>query len=182
MAFSNPNDGTEILYGASGDVRDEINAYVNPTTAGHYSDETELPGRLIINALRRATRFINGYLETVYADQIPFTSAGDVPKLLDEIGSDIATFYCFRSISSKAGQTNEEIKRDYFDIYANEDDGILPQLRDREIQLSELTGSFAEDAKGAGSISRPPIFDVDSTLNHEVDQERLNDIAEERGN
>ena len=39
MSFQNPADSSEILYGSSGDVRDELNAHVLVSTGGHYMDE-----------------------------------------------------------------------------------------------------------------------------------------------
>lgn len=181
MAMTNPTDATEVLYGASGDVRDEFNAYVAATTAGHYADELELPGALVIASLRRATRLINSFLEPVYADQIPFTATADVPRLLDEIGTDLAIFYALRATSTKMAPVTNDKKRDYYDAYIAEDPpGILPQLRDRKLQLPELTAGYADDVKAVRAQGRAPIFDVDATPNHAVDPHLLDDIATER--
>lgn len=180
MAIPNPSDSTEILYGASGDVRDEINAHALATAAGHYIDEIEMPGALVIRAMRKATRTINSYLEPVYADQIPFTVTGDVPKMLDEISTDLATFYCLRSLTAALGPVTEDKKRDYFDQYMGEPNGILAQIRDRKLQLSELTAQYADDAKTVLSEDVAPIFDVDNPLNWQVDPRRLDDIDRER--
>lgn len=181
MGFANPSDSAEILYGASGDVRDEINAHASASTAGHYVDETEMAGSLVIRSLRKATREINGFLEPVYADQIPFTATVDVPKLLDEISTDLATFYCLRSLSANLGPVSEEKKRDYYDKYMDPDNGILPRIASRKIQIPELTASYADDVKMVRDPNISPVFDMDSDLNHRVDPRLLDDISDERG-
>jgi len=181
MSFANPNDSVEILYGASGDVRDEINAHAANTTSGHYVDEIEMPGSLVIRSLRKATREINGYLEPVYASQIPFSSAADVPKLFDEISTDIATFYCLRSLTANLGPVSEEKKRDYYDKYFKSPDGLLVKISKREVQIPELTASYANDAKAVRSDDIAPVFDMDSDFNHNVGSELLDDISDERG-
>ncbi len=182
MAFANPSDSSEILYGASGDVRSEITANANASDSGHYIDEQEMPGALVIRALRKATRIINGYLEVVYADEIPFGSTGVVPKLLDEISTDLATFYCLRSLAANLGPVSEEKKRDYYDAYINPDgeNGILQKIANREVQLPELTASYPNDAQAVRAQNRAPIFDVDSDRNHNVDPRLLEDIEDER--
>lgn len=186
MAFQNPDNADEIFYGASGDVRNEVNANAAVSTAGHYVDENEMPGALVIRSIRRATRLINTYLEPTYANQIPFSAVVDVPLFIDEIASDIATFYCLRSLAANVGPVSEEKKRDYFDVHTapasefGSSKGTLPMLRDREIQLPELTSSYADDAKSIRASDTAPIFDVDSDFSHEVDPRLLDDIQEER--
>lgn len=182
MAFPNPSDATEILYGTSGDVRSEINAYASVTTAGHYIDETEMPGGLVVASLRKATRLINSYLEPTYADQIPFLTTGAVPKQLDEAASDIATFYCLRSMTANLGPVSAEKKRDYFDQYIDPANGFLMQIRNRMLQLPELTVSYPDDTKSVRATNVAPIFDVDKDFAHEVDPRLLDDIDRERGN
>lgn len=180
MAFQNPSDATEILYGTSGDVRNEINAYAATTTAGHYLDEGEVPGQLIVTSLRKATRLINGYLEGVYSDQIPYGAIGDVPKLLDEISSDIATYYTLRSSVANVAPLSDNKKRDYFSDYISEDPpGILVQLRDRKVQLPEVTSSYPEDVS-TQRTNRTPVFDLDSDTQQVVSPDLLDDIASDR--
>ena len=180
MSFANPSDSAEILYGASGDVRNELNAYVAANTAGHYADETEIPGSLIVNSLRKATRVINIYLEPVYADQIPFQATASVPKMLDEIASDLAVYYTLRSLSAKVAPISTEKKRDYYDVYVEPKTGILDQLRERKLQLPELTAGFANDVQAIRKEGRAPIFDMDKPTNWEVDSRLIEDIEQER--
>ena len=181
MGFPNPSDPSEILYGASGDVRDEINAHAaSGMTAGHYVDEAEMPGSLVVRSLRKATREINAYLEIVYADQIPFTTTGSVPVLLDEISTDVATFYCMRSMTSALGPISEDKKWAYYDKYFDKENGLLAMIRDGEVQLPELTSVTPGDVKMVRSSDTSPIFDVDSDLNHRVDPRVIEDIENER--
>lgn len=180
MGFQNPNNSSEILYGASGDVRNEINAYAAVTFAGHYVDENEVPGSLIIRSLEKSTRLINGYLEVVYSDQIPVSAAADVPVLLDDISSDIATYFVLRSNVARVAPLSEEKKKDYYGMYVSEDGGILPLLRERKIQLAEFSGVYADEVKAVRNRGQAPIFDVDSEFNHEVDPRTLDDIDSER--
>ena len=180
MALVNPNDSTEILYGSSGDVRNEINSHVAVSTAGHYADENEIPGSLIIASLRKATRMINGFLEPVYADQIPFGTTADVPKLLDEIGSDMAMYYVFRSASVLLGKLPDEKKEAYYDQYVDAETGILVRIADKKVQLSELTAVSPQEAKSIRESGRHPVFDVNDIKNQDVDYKLLEDIERER--
>lgn len=181
MAFANPSDSTEIFYGSSGDVRNEINSYLQVTTAGHYADENELPGSLIINSIRKATRLINVYLEPVYADQIPFTVTADVPKYLDEIASDMATYYVFRSLTARLGKIPDEKKQDYYDRYVDWKEGILALIAKGDIQLPELSSTTPVEGKSVRARNRHPIFDVDSELNQGPDPDLIDDIERDRG-
>jgi hypothetical protein len=180
MALQNPDDSTEILYGVSGDVRNEINSHVAATTGGHYADEAEIPGALIIASLRKATRLINTFLEPVYADQLPFTTTAAVPKFMDEAGSDIATYYVFRSATAKIGNLPEQKRQDYYDAYVGQPDGFLVQIADRRMLVPELTAVSPDQAQSIRTKGRAPIFDVDPIVNHEVDRRTIDDIERER--
>ena len=180
MAFLNPNDSTEVLYGVSGDVRDEINSYVLTTTAGHYADEKEIPGSLIIASLRKATRLINVFLEPVYPDKLPLSAAGDTPKYIDEVASDIGTYYTFRASTAKLGRLPDDKKRDYFDQYIEPKTGILHQIKNRELQIPELTAESPSESKSTRAPGRHPAFDVDRELSQGVDEDLIDDLNKER--
>ena len=185
MGFLNPNDGNEILYGASGDVRDEINAWAAANFSGHYVDENEVPGRLIIRSLERATRMINGYLEVVYADQVPVAAVGSVPKLLDDIATDLATFFTLRANQARLTKMSDDDRARYYDVHAAEgkegqEKGTLPKIRDRKLQLPEFTATYADEVQAVRGTGQAPIFDVDSELNWGVDSRTIDDIDRER--
>ena len=181
MAFPNPDDPNEILYGGSGDVRNEINAFASVATAGHYADEAELPGSLIVRALRRATRLIDFFLEPVYPDNIPITAAADVPRIFDEISSDIATYYVIRTLRAKLGTVSEEQKKNYFDQYVSEEPpGYLVLVRNGKTQIPELKVASPDEAKSVRALGRHPVFDIQSDLAQGPDWKLLDDIAQER--
>lgn len=179
MSFQNPDDSSEILYGSSGDVRNELNAHLDVTTGGHYADEREAPGALIIRSLRDSTRLINGYLEPVYVGQIPFTASGDVPKLLEKVSTDIATFYVLRSITARVGPVSDTKRRDYYDEYIKPPDGLLVKIAERKIQLPELTAQYPEDAKKI-NVPKAPIFGIDETTSHEPHPDSIEELGDDR--
>ena len=180
MALQNPNNSSEILYGSSGDVRNEINAFANPSFSGHYVDELEVPGISVIRGLERATRLINTYLEVVYADQIPYSATGDVPPFLDDLACDLATYFVWRSNTARLSQISDEKKAEYYDEHVKEKDGTLPKLRDRKMQLIELTASYGDEVQAVRDPERAPIFDVDEETNWRVDPNLIEDIQHER--
>ena len=83
-------------------------------------------------------------------------------------------------MSAKVGPVPENKKIDYYEDHVREDDGTLPRLRDRKLQLPELTSQYGDDTHSIRKKGRAPIFDVDSNFNHEVDSDLLDDIEEER--
>lgn len=179
MGFANPSSSSEILYGVSGDVRGEINAYVNIPTGAHYADESEISGTLVINSLRKATRIINAFLEVTYSDQIPFTAVSDVPVLLDEIASDMATFYVWRSSHAIMGKVPEDKKEQYYDVYMDPKDGMLAKLANREMQIPELTAVYGDDVKAIRG-GHASVFDLDSDLETRVDPTLIEEIERDR--
>lgn len=183
MGLQNPNNPTEILYGSSGDVRAEINAYSAPALAGHYVDEAEIPGSSIIRALERATRKINSYLEVVYSNSIPVTTVAAVPLLLDDIATDIATYYVWRGNMFRLGSMPEEKRQLYFLEHTSEDEanpGTLPMLRSRGLQLPEFASAYTDEVKAVRNQGQAPTFDVDDETNWKTDQRTLDDIDRER--
>lgn len=181
MGFTNPNNAAEILYGSSGDVRNEINSYASPAGAGHYVDEVEVPGSSIIRSLERATRRINAYLQVVYATRIPVTTAVDVPVLLDDISSDIATYFVWRENMFRLSKMPEEKRQSYWlDHVSVDPPGTLTLLRSRELQLPEFESAYTDETKAVRASGQAPIFDVDDETNWQVDPNTLEDIDAER--
>ena len=183
MPLVNPSDSTEILYGSSGDVRDEINAYLKTNSPGHVADEAEIPGALIVASLRRATRLINGFLAPVYADNIPVTTVAGVPKFMDEAGSDIGLFYVWRSAHVLLGKMPDDKKLNYYDQYVSTNPnapGFLVLISQRKMQLSEFASIVPDEAEDIRQQTRPPIYDLDDIKNQEVSPGLLDEIAEDR--
>lgn len=180
MALVNPNLATEILYGNSGDVRNEINSYQQVTTAGHYADENEIPGILIIAGMRRATRIINAFLEPVYADQVPFATVAAVPLILDEISSDMATYFTLRSSAAALGKVSDQKKLDYYDSYVDPQKGMLSLISQRKIQIPELTSVSPFEGKQIRAEGRYPVFDISDETGAGPDPKLIDDIGSER--
>ena len=185
MGLSNPNNSSEVLYGSSGDVRNEINAYAALNTAGHYVDEVEVPGELIIRSLERATRRINGYLEVVYPDQIPVTVVASVPVLLDDVSSDLAVYYAWRANAARLRPMSSEKRKQYYDDHVSEGGpdqpkGTLPMLRDRKLQIAEFTATYGDEVQAVRETGQAPIFDVDDEKNWNTDPRTIDDIDRER--
>lgn len=111
---------------------------------------------------------------------MPFSNTADVPKILDEIGSDIATYYVFRSSKAALGKMTDEKKQTYYDQYVDPKTGILVLMKDRQMLIPELTAVSPVEGKSIRERNRTPIFDLDSDLNAEVDPKLLDDIARDR--
>lgn len=186
MGFVNPNNSSEILYGSSGDVRNEINSYASPQGAGHYVDENEVPGSSIIRGLERATRRINSYLEVVYANQIPIATVALVPTLLDDVASDMATYFVWRENMFRLAKMSDEKRQTYWQDHVSEGNtpggtmGTLPLIRERKLQLPEFTGAYTDEVKTVRTKGQAPTFDVDDETNWQTDQRTLDDIEGER--
>lgn len=186
MALVNPNNPNEILYGSSGDVRNEINAYASPDNAGHYVDEIEVPGSSIIRGLERATRRINSYLMVVYSNNIPVTTVAGVPALLNDIASDMAVYFVWRENMIRLSKMPQEKKQNYYLDHVSEGTdmdgtkGTLPLLRARKLQLPEFANAYTDEVKTVRGQGQAPIFDVDAETNWNVDPRTIRDIESER--
>lgn len=183
MAFINPSDSTEVLYGSSGDVRDELNAYLRTNSPGHVADEAEIPGTLIVASIRRATRLINSFLAPVYADNIPVTTVAAVPKFLDEAASDIGMFFVWRSAHVLLGKMPDDKKLNYYDQYVSTNPmspGFLVLISQSKMQLPEFAGVLPNEADDIRQQSRPAIFDLDDIKEQEVSPGLLDEISEDR--
>ena len=164
----------EILYGASGDIREELNQGAIPGDQS-YLDETKIKGALIQSGRKSATRLINAKLEPVYPDQIPFAS-GDVPVFLDTIANTLAVYFVKRSKHPGPAPMSDNIKAEYYDKPI----GWLDDLAERKMDLSELTSKISVAKSFFTHEGRKPAFDVDDTLEQQVDPYLLSDIADAR--
>lgn len=163
----------EVIYFSSGDVREAMNAGKLPT-ANNYLGEIQLPGALITRGGRSATRYINGKLERVYPDSIPFT-AGSVPVLIVEVANELAECWIRRKQYPGISPMSKE------DTSACDSaNQMLDDIADEKIELPELSAS---DTVGDVKHTRAgftPVFDMDSVLDQEVDPELLEEIDSER--
>lgn len=164
---------TEVAYGSSGDVREEL-VSGNAQSDQGYLDETQIRGDIITRGLRRATRIINGYLEPVYPDSVPF-AAGSIPVLIDSLANDLAVCYVMRSKHSNFPPMSNETK----EMYCDETKELLDKLAKREMQLPELTSTdYPETSNSMEGIN--PVFDMDAVENQGVDPDLIDDIRDEK--
>lgn len=164
---------SEVIYGSSGDTRSEL-VSGNAVTDQGYLDETQIRGEIITRGLRRATRIINGYLESVYPDSVPF-AAGSIPLLIDSLANDLAVCYVMRSKHSNFPPMSNETK----EMYCDETKELLEKLQKREMQLPELTSTdYPETSNNMEDII--PVFDMDDVTNQGVDPDLIDDIRDEK--
>ena len=164
----------ETMYGSSGDIREIINAGSQPGD-NRYIDEREVRGALIQRARKDNSRVINGKLEPVYPDNVPFAS-GDVPLLIDTIANLLSVWSIKRDKHPGPAPLSADIKEEYYDKPI----GWLDALAERKMQLTELTSAVNYPNVFGNRKDITPVFDMDDELKQRVDPELLNDIAGER--
>jgi len=156
---------SELIYGLSGDVRQELG---NPS-------EVEVSAGKILTARTRATRVVNGRLEKLFPDSIPFTSSTNVPVLIDEITNELATFYVKRMSHKGIAPLSDEVKTEYWEKPMQ----MLQDIIDEKVKLPELTAAEA-DRMLAPQKDYTPTFDEADELNWVVDPDKLEDIADSK--
>ena len=150
------------------------------TTTGGYTATVAI----INNHIARADAFINAKLARRYS--VPFTTT---PPLILMIAEDITSYYTYRSLYAQDNQNTSTRLSEYagpegtITAFA-----LLEQIRLGEMDLVDTAGSLIsetaseqDDAVEMTNEEYVPIFDVDDTLNQEVDSNRLTDIAARRG-
>jgi len=159
-----------IVYGVSGDVRQELG---NPSSL-EVSTEILEKGRL------RATRVVNAFVEKAYPASVPFASSGDVPVLLNEITDELAVFYVKRLTHPGPMPLTEEVKEEYWEKPMQ----MLSDILEGKIILPELTGNQGDNivAGTEGPDGKPytPIFNLDDDKQWMVYPDLLDDIADGR--
>lgn len=154
----------ELVYGNSGDCRLELG---NPS-------EAEVSASLLDLSRRNATRLVNSFVEKAYPSQIPFTASDDIPLLLNTITNDLSVYYVKRSLYPGPNPLSDTIKEEYYDKNIE----VLKQIRDGELEISELAGKQASIL--ANRSAYHPIHDVDNIENHNIDVDLLSDIDDAR--
>jgi len=154
-----------MSYGSSGDIR---------TLELASATESEISGALITTSLARATNIINSYLERPFPELVPF-AAGDVPAMIDDIATAIATYFVKRARFPGPGPLAEQTKADYYDKSIED----LKAISKGELKLPELTSKIKRDIKST-QADYPTIFDVDDIEGSAISSTRLGDIADGR--
>lgn len=152
-------------YGVSGDIRNLEFASVT---------EAEISGALITTSLTRATNIINSYLERPYPELVPF-AAGDVPAMIDDIATAIATYFVKRARFPGPGPLAEQTKADYYDKSIED----LKAISKGELKLPELTSKIKRDIKST-QADYLPIFGIGDETTASIDSDHLQDESDER--
>jgi hypothetical protein len=147
------------------------------TTEGHTATLS-----LVASHIDRADNLINGKIGKRY-DVSGYDTSGSVPPLLQTLSEDIAAFYTFRSVYSGDNQNfNEWLSK--FDEAMT----MLNELRDGDLHLVNTTGSLIEERSSSTAAfvdsntkDYTPTFGEDSSLNWEVDPDKLSDLSDSRG-
>lgn len=154
-----------IYYGASGDVRAELGS---PT-------ETEVSASLLDLGRKKATALVDSFLEAAYPSNVPFASAGDVPAIIDSITNDFACYYIYRSKTRGLSPVSAEVKEEYWDKPME----LLKSIQKGEVALPELTSSLDAEVD-ANRKDYHPVFDVDAPESAVIDEDLLDDVADDR--
>lgn len=159
-----------ILYGGSGDVREGLG---NPT-------ELEYSASLINKSRTSATDIVNGYLEVVYPDNIPFTSTGDVPSLVNTLTNDLSVYFCRRDAHRGIAPLVDSVKEEYYQRPID----ILEKIKTGDMTIPELGslqgGNISTPAADATGKPYTPIFGEGDETTWQLDSKRLDAEAEER--
>lgn len=152
-------------YGVSGDIRDDVKR--NATA-------TELPGGEITRGQKWATAFLDGYLEPLYPDSVPFAS-GSVPAMVDWAASQLGVYFVLRSLYKMRPPNWADIREEYYDNITK----WLEDLREGHINLPELVAQRAPEVE-SNTKDFTPIFGLDDPEHWKVDADRLEDIQDSR--
>lgn len=154
-----------LLYGASGDVREEL---LNPT-------EQEVSANLLNLARTRATHLVDSYLEKKFPSKIPFATSGDVPGVINFITNDLAVFFVKRSTHPGPRPMTDDDKKLYYD------DNVvtLEKIVKGEIQIPELS-TEGNDPIEANRSGYTPVFDIDEIENNVIDPDLEDKISDDR--
>lgn len=160
-------------YGASGDVRADLNSYL-PSSHANYKGEAQIPGEAITYALAWASDEINAMLEPRYPDLIPWAD-GSVPSYIDKLANCLAAGF----VVENKNPGPQPRKQDKYLSRMDHCRKTLEKLRDGEMDLPEIekdnTGIYFTHS------GRTPAADVDAIEDQEPDVDLLDDISDRRG-
>ena len=155
-----------VLYGSSGDVRGELG---NPSEVEYSADDID-------RARTRATNVVNAYLQQSYGSIIPF-ALGTEPELLKSITNDLSVYYAKRSKHPTPLPLTEEVKTEYYDKSID----LLKLISEGEMALPGVASALGENFIAPQS-EYSPTFNEDSEIDWEIDQDKLDDIQDQRDN
>ena len=146
------------------------------TSTGYTSTVAIIEGHI-----SRADNIINGKIAGLYAIT---TFATSVPPLLKTISEDITSYFSYRSFFSGDNQNENE----WTDKFKDSMD-LLDMVRKGDMVLVDSAGNVVDIRSSTGSGQEcesttedyTPTFGEDSTLDWDVDSDKLDDLAGDRG-
>jgi len=165
---------SEVLYANNVDIRQEMSSGATAGMPG-FKKEAQIHESLLTRSATRATREVNGMLETTYPTVVPWGASGDVPVLIRSITEDLAVYYAKRSLHPGPGPMSDDVKEEYYDRPM----ATLQKIQDREVLLNEIP---SDDYPDVYHNNDPyyPVFDMDDVIDQRVDPDRLDDIADKK--
>ena len=162
-----------VYYGASGDVRSDLNGGL-PTSHANYQGEAQIGGDLIERGRRYSYSVINGKLKDKYGSAVPWV-AGAEPALIYEISNKLTQ--CFVINAKNLG--NEPLDKAKREDLCDTPRKLLDDIADGGIELPESDNPLGAKVYHNKS-GYTPIFDIDPTLNAEPDSDLLDEIENDR--
>ncbi len=154
-----------MYYGSSGDIRLQLGS----------PSETEVAGTKINLGNQKATSVVNGYLETQWPDDIPWSASGDVPDLIKEVTTDLATYYTKRDLHPGPMPLSDDVKEEYW----NKPIGFLERIITGDLKLPELT-SKTYNALQANREDNRSIFDIDPIEEASPPSDLIDEVGDSR--
>lgn len=140
---------------------------------GNTSTSDTIGASMFSSHVDRAEGEVNAYLSARYA--MPFSA---VPPIVRSLTEDIACYYTVRAAYTHDGELQNRFADDFKSAFVT-----LESIRDGKTKLSYTDGSLVPskfDARYMISTDYSPTFNLDNEKAWTVDQDRLDDIRDER--
>ena len=166
MAYSDPTATVQLFPGLP-----QTN-----TTSG-YSQTVVL----VSDHQSRADAFVDSFCARRYS--VPFAATStSTPPLIKQLSQDVCAYYTYRSLFMKDNIN----KNDWVESLWEEAKKVLEAIRDGEQDVVSSGGSVLVEIHADSKVDSnfegyTPIFNMDVETSQAVDQDRLDDIASDRG-
>lgn len=133
----------------------------------------------IINQhIARIAGKIDSYVIGRY-NTVGWTSASSTPQIIQQISDALVTKWTMKSLFTRDGQNRNE----WVEEFAKEAKEDLEKISKGELAVTLNGAEESESASSQIDSTRKdytPIFDVDSDLDHAIDNDLLDDIGDDR--